>query len=278
MELTLNSTFELNNGIKIPILGLGTAGLMLKKAYQSVMWALEMGYRLIDTAAMYGNEKKIGKALSEALSEYGIPREEIFITTKVWNDDQGYNNTLSAFEKSLNNLGLSYVDLYLVHWPVTGLRNETWKALEKLLEEGKTRAIGVSNYTIRHLTELMENSSTIPTVNQVEFTPFLYQKDLLDFCQNNNIVVEAWSPLTRGLKFDNPVLKSIGQQYGKAPAQVLIRWGLQHGIIEIPRSRNKEHIKDNADVFDFKLNNEDMELLNNLNENFRFTEDPETMK
>ena len=167
MELNLNSTFELNNGIKIPILGLGTAGLMLKKAYQSVMWALEMGYRLIDTAAMYGNEKKIGNALKDALKEFSIHREEIFITTKVWNDDQGYNNTLSAFEKSLNNLGLSYVDLYLVHWPVTGLRNETWKALEKLLEVGKTRAIGVSNYTIRHLTELMENSSTIPTVNQI---------------------------------------------------------------------------------------------------------------
>lgn len=274
MELTLDSTFELNNGIKIPILGLGTAGLMLKRAYQSVIWALDMGYRLIDTATMYGNEKKIGKALKES----GVPREEIFITTKVWNTDQGYNNTLSAFEKSLNNLGLSYVDLYLVHWPVTRLRNETWKALEKLLEDGKTRAIGVSNYTIRHLTELMENSSNIPTVNQVEFTPFLFQRDLLEFCQKNNIIVEAYSPLTRGQKFNNPILKAIGEQYGKTSAQILIRWGLQHGIIEIPRSKSKEHIHDNADVFDFNLNGEDMGQLDNLNENFRTTEDPEKIK
>lgn len=273
-ELTMNSTIELNNGVKMPIIGLGTAALFGKPAYQSVVWALEFGYKMVDTASMYGNERNVGRAIQES----GVPRDELFITTKVWETDQGYDNTMAALEKSLKKLKMSYIDLYLIHWPRSNLRNETWKALEKILEDGKARAIGVSNYTIRHLEELFKTSSTIPAVNQVEFTPFLYQKELLNFCKKNKIVVEAYSSLTRGQKFDNSILKSIGQKYNKLPAQILIRWGLQHEIIQIPRSRSQHHIQENMDVFDFTLNDEDMKQLDNLNENFRLTEDPNMIK
>jgi len=273
-ELTMNSTIELNNGVKMPIIGLGTAALFGKKAYQSVVWALESGYKMIDTASMYGNERNVGKAIQES----GIPRDELFITTKVWETDQGYDNTIAALEKSLKKLKLSYIDLYLIHWPRSNLRFETWKALEKILEDDKARAIGVSNYTIRHLETLFEIASTLPAINQVEFTPFLYQKELLNFCKNNKIVVGAYSSLTRGQKFDNSTLKSISLKYDKTPAQILIRWGLQHGIIQIPRSQSKQHIHENVDVFDFNIDNEGMELLNNLNEEFRLTEDPNTIK
>ncbi len=274
MELTINSTIELNNGIKMPILGLGTAALFGKPAYQSAVWALELGYKMIDTASMYGNERNVGKAIQKS----GIPRDELFITTKVWETDQGFDNTMAALEKSLKKLKLTYIDLYLIHWPRSNLRNETWKALEKILEEGKARAIGVSNYAIPHLEELFETSSTLPAVNQVEFTPFLYQKELLNICKKNKIVVEAYSSLTRGQKFENSVLKSICQKYNKFPAQILIRWGLQHEIIQIPRSRSQQHIQENAQVFDFTLNDEDMKQLDNLNEDFRLTEDPNTIK
>ena len=273
-DLTMNSTIELNNGVKMPIIGLGTALLYAKTAYQSVVWALELGYKMIDTASMYGNERNVGKAIQES----GIPRDELFITTKVWETDQGYDNTMAAVNKSLKKLKVSYIDLYLIHWPRSKLRNETWKALEKILEDGKVRAIGVSNYTIRHLEELFEIASILPAVNQVEFTPFLYQKELLDFCKKKKFVVEAYSSLTRGQKFDNPVLKSIGQKYNKLPAQILIRWGLQHEIIQIPRSKSQQHIQENAEVFDFNINDEDMKQLDSLNENFRLTEDPTMIK
>lgn len=273
-ELTMNSTIELNIGVKMPIIGLGTAALFGKSAYQSVVWGLELGYKMIDTASMYGNERNVGNAILKS----GIPRDELFITTKVWETEQGYDKTFVALDKSLKKLKLSYIDLYLIHWPRSKLRNETWKALEKILEEGKARAIGVSNYAIRHLEELFETSSTLPAVNQVEFTPFLYQMELLNYCKKNKIVVEAYSSLTRGQKFENSVLKSICHKYNKFPAQILIRWGLQHGIIQIPRSRSQQHIQENMEVFDFTLKDEDMKQLDNLNENFRLTEDPNTIK
>ncbi|MFW9898633.1 MAG: aldo/keto reductase [Candidatus Thorarchaeota archaeon] len=270
MELNIGSTLKLNNGVDIPIIGLGTWVLTGKRAYHAVLMALEAGYRLIDTAAMYDNERKIG----EAIEDTDIPREEIFVTTKVWNNDHGYDKTLKAFEKSLRKLNLTYVDLYLIHWPATSLRNETWKALERIYKDEKVRSIGVSNFTIRHLNELFESSSTVPSVNQVEFSPFLYQKELMEFCQTNNIAVEAYCPLTRARKLDNPQLKSIGQKYEKTSAQVLLRWGIQHNVIQIPKSGSKDHIAENINIFDFRLDEEDMKELDKLNENFRIVDDP----
>ncbi|MHA2036492.1 MAG: aldo/keto reductase [Promethearchaeota archaeon] len=270
MDLNINSTQKLNNGAKIPYLGLGTWDLRGREAYRAVLWSFDLGYRLIDTAALYGNETEIGEAIKDTI----IPREELFLTTKVWNTDQGYNRALNAFEKSLKRLKVDYVDLYLIHWPVSGLRNETWKALEKIYESGKTRAIGVSNFTIRHLKEIIETSETIPTVNQIEFSPFLFQEELMQFCKSHEIVVEAYTPLTRGRKFDNETVKTLANKYNKSPAQVLIRWGLQHDIIEIPKSGNKQHLRENAEVFDFTLNKEEMLQLNGLNEDYRLVDDP----
>jgi len=274
MDLDINSTIKLNNEIEMPIFGLGTWPLKGKGAYKAVLWALDIGYLLIDTASLYGNESEIG----EALKDSKCTREDIFITTKVWNSDQGYNNTLKAFKKSLRRLQLEYVDLYLIHWPVSGLRNETWRALEKIYEEGGVRAIGVSNFTIRHLEELLESTSSIPMVNQIEFSPFLFQKELMEYCQAKKIVVEAYTPLTRGRKFNNSVVTNISQKWDKTPAQVLIRWGVQHNVIEIPKSGSKQHLIDNANIFDFKLNEEDMTQLDNLNEDYRIVDDPHLIK
>jgi len=257
-ELRIDSKVKLNNGIDIPLFGLGTwqlkAGL---ETEQAVSHALEAGYRLIDTAASYMNEKDVGKALAES----GIPREEVFITTKLWNQNQGLDAKIKACERSLKLLGVSHVDLYLIHWPVEGIRNDTWRAFETLLEEGKCRAIGVSNYTIRHLEELLENSSTVPAVNQVEFSPYLYQRDLLDFCRSHDIQLEAYSPLTRGQMLDDPKLAAVASNYSKTPAQVLIRWALQHKTVAIPKSVSRERIRENADIFDFVISEEDMRVL-----------------
>jgi len=274
MDLDISSTIKLNNQIKMPIFGLGTWLLKGKSVYNAVLWALDSGYSLIDTASFYGNESAIGDALKDTKME----REEIFITTKVWNTEQGYENTLEAFKNSLQRLKLDYIDLYLMHWPVSDLRNETWRALEKIYEEGGVRAIGVSNFTIRHLNELLESSNSVPTVNQIEFSPFLYQKDLMEYCQSKNIAVEAYTPLTRGRKFKNKVVVNLSQKWGKTPAQILIRWGLQHNIIEIPKTGSKEHLIENADVFDFNLDNDDMSRLDNLNENYRVVDDPHSIR
>lgn len=271
MQLNKNFKIELNNAVEIPIIGLGTWMLSGNQAYQSVKWALEIGYRLIDTAKIYGNERKIG----DALEKTDIPREELFITTKVWDSDQGYDSTLAAFDKSLKKLKLDYIDLYLIHWPARK-RQETWKALEYLYSEGKARAIGVSNFTIRHLQELLETASTIPVVNQVELSPFLYQKELMDFCLSKKIQMEAYSSLTRAQKFNNPTLKTIAQKYGKSVPQILIRWGLQHNVIQIPKSANQNHLKSNFDVFDFTISDDDMQKLDSLNEDYRIGTDPST--
>ncbi|MHA2184651.1 MAG: aldo/keto reductase [Promethearchaeota archaeon] len=274
MDLDISSTKELNNQIKMPIFGLGTWPLKGKSAYNAVLWALDSGYSLIDTASFYGNESEIGDALKDTKME----REEIFITTKVWNSEQGYDNTLEAFNNSLRRLKLDYIDLYLMHWPVSDLRNETWRALEKIYEEGRVRAIGVSNFTIRHLNELLESSNSVPTVNQIEFSPFLYQKELMEYCQSKNIAVEAYTPLIRERKFKNKVVVDISQKWGKTPAQILIRWGLQHNIIEIPKTGSKEHLIENADIFDFNLDNDDMSRLDNLHEDYRLVDDPHRIR
>ncbi|MEM2918278.1 MAG: aldo/keto reductase [Candidatus Altiarchaeota archaeon] len=274
--MNINSKVKLNNGVEIPYLGLGTWLLNSGKETQNaVLWALEFGYRLIDTASIYGNESDVGIAIKKSK----ISRDKIFVTTKLWNSDQGYEKTLKAFEKSLKILNLSYIDLYLVHWPAEkkSLREETWKAIEKVYMEGKCRAIGVSNYTIKHLSELLEIAEIIPAINQVEFSPFLYQKELLEFCNSNKIQVEAYSPLTRGKKLNDPKLLEIAEKYGKTPAQILIRWALQHSLVVIPKSSKKEHIYENSQVFDFEISKGDMEKLDSLDENFRVCWNPENI-
>lgn len=273
-SLTLQSTVTLNNGVKMPILGLGTYRLSPgRPVANAVRWAIEAGYRLIDTASMYGNERDVG----EAIRRSGVPRDQVFVTTKLWNSDHGYESTLTAFDRSLNRLGLTYVDLYLIHWPVEGIRRETWRAMEAVLEGGKCRAVGVSNYMTWHLDELMKDSSTIPAVNQVEFSPYLYQKDLLEYCRSHGIQLEAYSPLTKARRLSDPRLLKIGSRYNKTPAQVLIRWALQKGTVVIPKSSRRERIAENAHVFDFSLSGEDMAVLDSFHEDYRTTWDPTTV-
>jgi diketogulonate reductase-like aldo/keto reductase len=263
MALTLESRVTLNDGNQMPVLGLGVwqarSGKQTRKA---VDYALKVGYRLIDTAKLYGNERDVGVAVRES----GIPREEIFVTTKLWNDDHGYERALRAFERSRKELGLDYVDLYLIHWPQSNLRQESWKAFLKLREDGLVRSIGVSNYTIRHLNEVLAESPRPPAVNQVEFHPFLFQRELLEFGRSKGIQVEAYSPLVRGRRMDHPVIRAIATQIRRTPAQVLIRWSLQHGLVVIPKSVRPERIKENAAVFDFELTRQEMERLDALDE------------
>ena len=266
MSFTINSTAKLNNGILIPRLGLGVYQIPLgKSTFNAVKYALKVGYKHIDTAKIYGNESDVG----EAIQDSDIKRDKIFVTTKVWNSDQGYDSTLKAFDASLRRLGLSYIDLYLVHWPVQKKIVETWKAMTTLLKNGKLRAIGVSNYDINEIKETIQNSDTIPAINQVEFHPFLFQKDLLQFCKSNGIQLEAYSPLTRGKKLNHPQLIRLGEKYNKSPAQILVRWSLQHNLIVIPKSSHEERILENSRVFDFYINEKDMETLNSLNEDLR---------
>ena len=255
----------------MPILGLGVYQTPPGRVTQnSVKFALKLGYRHVDTARIYGNEADVG----EAVRESGILREDLFVTTKLWNSDQGYDSTLRAYEASLKRLGLDYVDLYLVHFPVPDVRKESWRAMETLFKKGRCRAIGVSNFTIRHLEELTEESDVIPSVNQVEFHPFLYQKELLDYCQGKRIQVEAYSPLARGERFKQPRILSLAKKYSKTPAQLMIRWGIQHGVVVIPKSTREERIRENSQVFDFDISDDDMMSLDSLNEDLRLNWDP----
>jgi len=270
-NLNIQSTVKLNNDVRMPILGLGVyqspPGRVTRNA---VNFALRVGYRHVDTARIYGNEADVG----EAVRESGVPRGDLFVTTKLWNSDQGYDSTLRACEASLKRLGLDYLDLYLVHFPVPDLRKETWRAMETLLEKGRCRAIGVSNFTLRHLEELIEESHVIPSVNQVEFHPFLYQKELLKYCQRKGIQVEAYSPLARGERLKHPRITSLATKYSKTPAQLMIRWGIQHGLVVIPKSTREERIRENSQVFDFDISDDDMRSLDSLNEDLRLNWDP----
>lgn len=274
MNLHIKSIKKLNNDIKIPMFGLGTyLNDNGRQAIDSILYALGIGYRHIDTAAMYENEMEVGKAVRES----GIPREEIFVTTKLWNSDHGYDNTIKAFQRSLERLGLDYVDLYLIHWPVENLRLESWRALERLYSDGLCKAIGVSNYMERHVDEILNNFSIVPAVNQVEFSPFLYLKELQNYCESKGIALESYSPLTKGYRLNEPRLIEIARRYDKSTSQILIRWCLQKGMIVIPKSSRNEHIKENADIFDFEISEADMLALDNLNENYRSTWDPTTV-
>ena len=271
--LTIESSVELANGVRMPRFGLGVwrsqPGAETERA---VAAALRHGYRLVDTAALYGNEADVGRAVRAS----GIPREQIFITTKVWNDDHGYDNTKRAFHASLDRLGMDYVDLYLIHWPVParGLFKETYRAIEDLYEEGLVRAIGVSNFKVRHLEELMTSCRIKPMVNQIELHPLLTQRETVEFCQKEGIQIESWSPIMRG-KLDLPLLHELAAKYGKTPAQIVIRWHLQHGYVVIPKSVREERIAENSRVFDFELSGEDMRRIDGLNEDRRFGRDPD---
>jgi len=270
-DLSIDSIIALNNGVEIPVFGLGTYRMKDgAETRTAILSALKAGYRHIDTAKSYGNEKDVG----EAIRASGIPRERIFVTTKLWNADHGYQKALKAFGKSLKRLELSYIDLFLIHWPVKGIRDETWRAMERLLQEGECRAVGVSNYMIRHLGELLEISATIPAVNQVEFHPYLFQEDLLKFCRKHKIQLETYCPLTRGRRLDDPKLRSFADRYSKTPAQILIRWALQHDLVVIPKSSHPGRILENADVFDFSIAEEDMKALDSFHKNLRVSWDP----
>lgn len=262
----------LSNGNKMPQLGLGVLkaqdGTEVENA---VLTALKHGYRLIDTAAIYGNEAGVG----EALKKTDVPRSEIFLTTKVWNNNQGYKRTLMAFENSLRLLQTDYVDLYLIHWPVAGKFKETWRALETLYKSGKVKAIGVSNFQVHHLEELMVDAEITPMVNQVEVHPHLQQHELLDYAREHNIRLEAWRPIMMGEVSLLPELRQLGKKHGKSPAQVALRWLNQRGIVVIPKSVKEHRIQENADIFDFELNAEEMNLIASLNRNRRLGPDPD---
>lgn len=272
-SLRIDSTKRLNNGVEIPYLGFGTYQLKGKAAYAPVLEALRYGYRHIDTAKIYKNEVVVGQVIRDS----GIPREQIFVTTKLWNEDQGFDKALRGFEESLSALQLNYVDLYLIHWPVPKKRIESWKALTEIYRQKKARAIGVSNFEIRHLEELLSFSDQIPAVNQIEIHPFLYDAELIEYCQSKTIEVEAYSPLTKGRKLFDPWIVRIAAKYGKTPAQVLIRWCLEHDWIVLPKSRRPERIRENADVFDFSLSAEDMQMLDSMNEGLHTGWDPTTV-
>ncbi|MAZ28807.1 MAG: aldo/keto reductase [Cytophagaceae bacterium] len=270
----INGKWKLHNGVEMPYLGLGVYKADDgKEVINAINWALDAGYRHIDTAAFYDNEEGVGKAINKS----SIPRGEIFVTSKVWNDDQGYEKTIAAFDKTMEKLNLDYLDLYLVHWPIKGKFKETWRALEDLYNQGKIKAIGVSNFLQHHLEDLMQDATIAPMVNQMEFHPWLVQKELQDFCKKNKIQYEAWSPLGQGNVFKNPTLKAIAEKHGKTEGQVTVRWDLQNGVITIPKSVKKEHIISNADVFDFELSQDEMAQIDAMDKHERFGPDPDEM-
>ncbi|MGV9292454.1 aldo/keto reductase [Amycolatopsis sp. NPDC003676] len=252
----------LNNSVTVPQLGLGMYQVRPDQVAKVVATAFEAGYRSIDTAAMYGNEAEVGTAVRES----GLPREDIFVTTKVWNTDHGYDNTLRAFDRSAEALGVGPVDLYLIHWPKPELDRyvETWRALELLLNEGRVRAIGVSNFGIDHLQRLLDETDVVPVVNQVELHPWQQQTPLRAFHAEHGIATEAWSPLARGRHLNDRVITSLAAKYGKTPAQLVLRWHLQLGIIAIPKSATPSRIRENAAVFDFELAEDDLLALAEL--------------
>jgi diketogulonate reductase-like aldo/keto reductase len=271
--MDISSGVKLNNGVEMPWLGLGvfqaSEGGEVENAVKT---ALDIGYRSIDTASLYGNERGVGTAVKES----SIDREDIFITSKVWNSDQGYRSTLKAFEESLEKLQTDYLDLYLIHWPMSKSA-KTWKAMEELYEKGKIKAIGVSNFTINHLEAFLPECNVPPAINQVEFHPELTQQELLDYCNSKNIRLEAWSPIMKGRVNDLPVLQALAAKYRKTPVQIVLRWDIQKGVVTIPKSANPERIVSNADIFDFEINAEEMAKIDRLNKNNHIGPNPDSI-
>ncbi|MGW5048238.1 aldo/keto reductase [Streptomyces griseoluteus] len=265
----------LNNGVEMPQLGFGVWQIPDDEAERAVTTALETGYRSIDTAAIYGNEEGTGKAIAAS----GVPREDLFVTTKLWNSDQGYDSTLRAFDTSLEKLGLDYLDLYLIHWPLPARDNylDTYKAFEKLYSDGRIRAIGVSNFLPEHLERLIAETSVVPAVNQIELHPQLQQRAAREFDAEHGIATEAWSPLGQGKGLlEVPAIVAIARKHGRTPAQVVLRWHIQLGNIVIPKSVTPSRIKENIEVFDFSLDDEDLAAIGALNEDKRLGPDPAT--
>ena len=259
----MNKIFKvLSNGVKMPAIGFGTykSGSDDETA-KIVKYALENGYRHIDTAAFYDNEVGIGNGIKES----GVKREEVFLVTKLWNDDHGYENTIKAFNKSLEKLKVDYIDLYLIHWP-NKLNSETWRAFEHLYEMGKVKAIGVCNFKIGHLEELMKSAKIKPMVNQVEVHPLNSKNNMVDYCNEHNIQLVAWSPIMRGKIFSNELIMSLSEKYKKTIVQIVLRWHIERGVVPIPKSSNEERIKENFDIFDFNISSEDINAINSLNE------------
>ena len=272
--MNIASTTTLNNGVEMPWFGLGVfqaeEGGEVENA---VRVALENGYRSIDTASLYKNEKGV----STGIRQSNVRREEIFLTSKVWNDQQGYKSTLKAFRESLEKLQTDYLDLYLIHWPKGKLSNETWKAMEELYDQKKIRAIGVSNFLVHHLEEFLPECNVIPAVNQVEFHPELIQPELLSYCRSKNIQLEAWSPLMKGRVNELPVMQALAAKYGKTPVQIVLRWDIQKKVVTIPKSVTPGRIVSNADIFDFELSGEDMAKIDRLDKNERIGFHPDNI-
>jgi len=262
---------KLHNNVAMPYLGLGVYKASEgREVINAVTYALQAGYRHIDTATLYQNEKGVGTAIRQS----GIKREAIFVTTKIWNSDHGYDAALKAFDRSLAELGFDYLDLYLIHWPVKGKFRDTWHALEKLYKQGRVRAIGVSNFMEHHLLDLMESAEIIPMVNQMEFHPYLVQQDLIDFCHEHHIQYEAWAPLMQGRIVRVDLLKHLARKYNKDLVQIVLRWNLQKGVVTIPKSVTPARILSNSQLFDFELSSEDMKLIDALDKGLRYGSDP----
>ncbi len=272
-EITdVQGCFTLHNGVKMPYFGLGVyLSQDGQEVANAIRWAVDVGYRHIDTAAIYNNEKGVG----EGVRTCSVARESLFVVSKVWNSDQGYDNTLRAFDATMDRLGLDYLDLYLIHWPKSGLYKDTWKALERLYAEKRVRSIGVSNFMQHHLEDLLNSAEVVPMVNQMEFHPYLVQQGLLDFCRSNKIQYEAWSPLMQGHIFDVPLMGELATKYQKSIPQIVLRYDLQKGVITIPKSSKKDRIIANADIFDFFLSKDDMNALDALDRGKRFGPDPD---
>lgn len=271
MTLTLDSTVKLNNGVDMPRFGLGVFRTELgAETENAVSWALSAGYKAVDTAALYANEAEVGKIVNTGI----VPREDVFVTTKVWVSDLSYDGTKRAFDESMKRLGLDYVDLYLIHWPVNDWQG-AWRALQEIYKTGRVKAIGVSNFLEHHLKELLDFAEIPPAVNQIEFHPYLQQPSLQAYCREQNIMLTAWAPIMKGRVMDVPELIAIGKKYGKSPVHVTLRWMLQIGIITIPKSAKKERIESNADIYDFELSEDDIQTINSLDRNERIGPHPD---
>lgn len=266
---SLQDTWTLHNGVAVPVLGLGTYKSLGDSALYAVSEALQLGYRHLDTAAYYGNEAEVG----EGIRRSGVPREDVFVTTKVWNTHRAYGQVLASCDESLRKLQIDYIDLLLIHWPANALsygdrapdlNRDMWRAFEDLCADGKVRAIGVSNFLPHHLQQILDTARVVPMVDQIEIHPGWLQKETVDFCQGQNILVEAWSPMARQAVTDNPVLQELASQYGRTPAQICLRWELQHGIVPLPKTTRRERMAENADVFDFTLTDEEMAAVDAL--------------